>query len=61
MLRLYNFIEAKEKLGTVLNKTKLIHSDVFSKESGNEIYIKPENMQRTGSLKLEVPLTRFQS
>jgi len=52
LLRLYNFIEAKEKLGTVLNKTKLIHSDVFSKESGNEIYIKPENMQRTGSFKI---------
>lgn len=52
MLRLYNFIEAKEKLGTVLNKTKLIHSDVFSNESGNDIYIKPENMQRTGSFKI---------
>lgn len=52
MLRLYNFIEAKERLGTVINKTKLIHSEVFSEESGNDIYIKPENMQRTGSFKI---------
>ncbi len=52
MLRLYNFIEAKERLTTVINKTQLIHSDVFSIESGNDIYIKPENLQRTGSFKI---------
>lgn len=52
MLRLYNYIEAKEKLKTVINKTKIIHSDVFSMETGNDIYIKPENLQRTGSFKI---------
>lgn len=52
MLRLYNFIEAREKLGTVINRTRTIHSDVFSKETGNDIYIKPENLQRTGSFKI---------
>lgn len=52
MLRLYNFIEAKEKLGTIITKTKIIHSDVFSKETGNDIYIKPENLQITGSFKI---------
>lgn len=52
MLRLYNFIEAKERLTTVINKTPLIHSDVFSLESGNDVYIKPENLQRTGSFKI---------
>ena len=52
MLRLYNFIEAKERLTTVINKTQLIHSDVFSLESGNDVYIKPENLQRTGSFKI---------
>lgn len=52
MLRLFNFMEARERLGTVINKTKIIHSDVFSFESGNDVYIKPENLQRTGSFKL---------
>lgn len=52
MLRLYNFIEARERLVTVTNKTKMIHSDVFSEESGNQVYIKPENLQKTGSFKI---------
>ncbi|SUP44108.1 threonine ammonia-lyase [Veillonella criceti] len=52
MLTLYDFIEARERLSTVTVKTKLIHSTVFSEESGNDVYIKPENLQRTGSFKL---------
>ncbi len=52
MLKLYNFIEARERLGTVITKTKLIHSTVFSNESGNDVYIKPENLQVTGSFKI---------
>ncbi len=50
--KLYDFMEARERLGTVIVKTKLIHSSVFSKETGNQVYIKPENLQRTGSFKL---------
>lgn len=52
MLTLYDFIEARERLQTVTVKTNLIHSTVFSDESGNDVYIKPENLQRTGSFKL---------
>ncbi len=52
MLRLYDFIESRERLGTVLVRTELIHSNVFSRESGNEVYIKPENLQKTGSFKI---------
>lgn len=52
MLTLYDFIEARKRLQTVTVKTKLIHSMVFSDESGNDVYIKPENLQRTGSFKL---------
>ena len=29
-----------------------MHSPVFSEESGNEIYLKPENLQKTGSFKI---------
>ena len=52
MHKLYDFIEARERLTTVVVKTKLIHSPVFSEESGNEIYLKPENLQKTGSFKI---------
>ena len=52
MPKLYDFIEARERLSTVTVKTKLIHSPVFSQESGNEVYLKPENLQKTGSFKV---------
>lgn len=43
---------ARKNLDGVIRKTKLVHSDYFSKLSGNEVYIKPENLQKTGSFKL---------
>ncbi|MBQ3437237.1 MAG: threonine ammonia-lyase [Fusobacterium sp.] len=52
MHKLYDFIEARERLNTVIEKTKLIYSEIFSDESGNEVYIKPENLQKTGSFKV---------
>ena len=52
MHKLYDFMEARERLGTVIEKTKLIHSNIFSDESGNDVSIKPENLQRTGAFKI---------
>ena len=52
MAKLEDFVKAKEKLSKVLLETHLIHSPIFSKESGNEVYIKPENLQKTGSFKI---------
>lgn len=52
MAKIQNFITAKEKLSKVLLKTSLIQSPIFSKEAGNEVYIKPENLQKTGSFKI---------
>jgi threonine dehydratase len=46
------FQEAGERLQGVINDTSLIHSRAFSNESGNEIYLKPENLQITGSFKI---------
>lgn len=43
---------AHKVLNGVVNKTKLIHSMDFSTEYTNEIYLKPENLQKTGSFKL---------
>ncbi len=43
---------ADKQLSGVVKKTRLIHSDFFSELSGNEIFIKPENLQLTGAFKL---------
>ena len=50
--KLYDFMEARERLNTVITKTKLIYSNIFSNETGNDVYIKPENLQRTGAFKI---------
>ncbi|MBR5319716.1 MAG: threonine ammonia-lyase [Peptococcaceae bacterium] len=49
---LENVRKAAANLDGVLRSTELIYSDFFSKETGNRIYIKPENLQRTGSFKI---------
>ena len=47
-----NFTTAREHLKNVLLPTPLIYSPIFSEESGNNIYIKPENLQKTGAFKI---------
>jgi threonine dehydratase len=44
--------KARENLKPVIKDTPLVHSDFFSNEYDCNIYIKPENLQRTGSFKL---------
>ncbi|BEU87893.1 threonine ammonia-lyase [Selenomonas sp. TAMA-11512] len=44
--------DAARCLQGVTTKTKLIVSPFFSDVSGNEVYLKPENLQKTGSFKL---------
>ncbi len=49
-------IEEFEKAAAIVKKvaarTELVYSDFFSAQSENDIYLKPENMQYTGSYKL---------
>ena len=45
MLTLEKFKEAAEVVKKVTHETKLIHSEYFSAQTGNDIYLKPENMQ----------------
>ncbi len=52
MLTLDKFEEASEKVKEVISETKLIYSDYLSSQTGNEVYLKPENMQYTGAYKL---------
>ncbi len=52
MLTLEAFEEASEIVKKVTTNTKLIYSDYFSAQSGNKVYLKPENMQVTGAYKI---------
>lgn len=52
MLTLDNFKEAKKRVDEVIQETPLIYSEAFSKECGNQVYIKPENLQKTGAFKI---------
>lgn len=47
-----SFQDARKRLEGIINETKLIPSPVFSKKSGNQVYIKPENLQVTGAFKI---------
>ncbi|GAB1476981.1 threonine ammonia-lyase [Bacillota bacterium] len=47
-----NIEKAAANLKKVLLPTPLIRSDFFSGEYGCNVYIKPENLQRTGSFKI---------
>lgn len=52
MLTLEQFKEARAVLQGVLRPTPLIHSPYLSKHCGNNVYLKPENMQVTGAYKI---------
>ena len=52
MLTLDRFEEASEKVKEVTLETKLIYSEFLSEQTGNKVYLKPENMQLTGAYKL---------
>lgn len=47
-----DIMAAKQRLDGVIKNTGLIYSEFFSSESGNDIYIKPENLQLTGAFKI---------
>ena len=51
-LTLEAFEEASDKVQEVTFETKLIASDYFSNSCGNNVYLKPENLQRTGAYKI---------
>ena len=51
-LSLDKFEVAYEVVKEVASETKLVYSDYFSAQTGNKVYLKPENMQLTGAYKL---------
>ena len=52
MLTLEAFEQASEIVKQVTQETKLIYSAYFSDQTGNKVYLKPENMQVTGAYKV---------
>ncbi len=52
MLTLEKFEEASEIVKKVTSETKLIYSEFLSNQTGNKVYLKPENLQLTGAYKL---------
>ena len=51
-MTLDDFEQATELVQKVTAGTPLIYSDYFSEGCGNKVYLKPENMQKTGAYKI---------
>ena len=52
MMTLEKFEQACETVGRVTTETHLMYSQYFSDQSGCKVYLKPENMQKTGAFKI---------
>ena len=51
-MTLDKFEKAYETVQKVILETKLIYSDYYSDLTGNKVYLKPENIQKTGAYKI---------
>ena len=51
-LTLEQFEKAYDIVKGVTLDTELVYSDYFSEQTGAKVYLKPENMQRTGAYKV---------
>ena len=52
MLTLEKFENATEVVGKIIYPTKLVYSEYLCDQTGGKIFLKPENMQHTGSYKV---------
>lgn len=52
MLTLDKFEEASEVVSKVTQPTKLVFSEFLSGQTGNKVFLKPENLQMTGAYKI---------
>lgn len=51
--------KARENIRNVITKTPLLYSNVFSKSSNNNVYMKCENLQLTGAYKIRGALNKI--
>ncbi len=59
MITIKDIREAHERIKSFVHKTPLIYSSSFSKMTGAEVYIKAENLQKTGSFKVRGAFNRI--
>lgn len=52
-------IDAKKRISEYIKETKLIKSNFLSDEYNNEVYLKPENLQKTGAFKVRGALNKI--
>lgn len=53
--------DARENIKDIVIKTPLLYSPVFSNLSGNQVYLKCENLQLTGAYKIRGALNKIRS
>ena len=53
--------EARENIKDIVTKTPLLYSNIFSKSSNNNVYMKCENLQLTGAYKIRGALNKIMS
>ncbi len=59
MITIKDIREAHERIKPFVHRTPLIYSSSFSKMTGAEVYIKAENLQKTGSFKVRGAFSRI--
>jgi threonine dehydratase len=61
MITLSEVQAARERLAKVVHKTELTYSRTFSELAANEVYLKNENLQKTGSFKIRGAFNKIAS
>jgi len=61
MLTLNDVFEARKRMEQTIHKTPLDYSSTFTKISGNEVFMKLENLQKTGSFKVRGSYNKIMS
>lgn len=61
MIDLHDINKAFERISTFIHRTPLIYSNSFSALTGAEVYLKTENLQKTGSFKVRGAFSRMAS
>jgi threonine dehydratase len=61
MIGIEDIKKAHEKIKPYIHKTPLMHSNSFSNLTGADVYIKAENLQKTGSFKVRGAFNKIMS
>jgi len=61
MVDLDDILQARRRLADIIKPTPLVRSDTFDRLTGAEVFLKPENRQKTGSFKIRGAFNRLAS